>query len=290
MKLRVSTGVSLNSQFHRLLASGTPPAQTELQGLELRNYEIIFRRSKGETLESIASHYGFTKEAIRQVIVRTYGPEIKDRIRESKNIVSESREGRILRAVSFILEHKGATVEEVLGPNRGLQEADLSRLPKKVRKYVQFPIRVRRVQIIWSDEDILKAIRKAATYHYPLAKDQYDALIRLGEMPGPSGPLIVKRFGTWSNACQAAEVESFAPNKHINKRWSELELAGFVRDFLLQENVGSSINEYNLWVTNHNTHAASSQLLRNTFGSWDQVLSTGLALLRNEWANVGGIS
>jgi hypothetical protein len=91
------------------------------------------------------------------------------------------------------------------------------------------------------------------------------------------------RFGTWAQACAKAGVESHRTNINYTKKWSEREQTDFVVQFLESDLPGSSMANYEEWKEKSNPHAPSSQLLRNTFGGWLEVIATALQELRGKW-------
>lgn len=269
--------------FRELIAQGVTPGEVFLEGIELRNYEIVFKRASGLTLEDIGLEYGLTREAIRQIVVRNFGSSMKTELKErAVNIkLDAASEMRVLG--KYILEHKGITLSELLEATLTTRVIKLNDFAIDVKKYIYVEELKKTAPIVWSDEQILTSIQKAALYFFPLAKDDYDQLVKAGEIVGPSSALIMKRFEYWSRACSRAGVESHAVSDHYTKKWSVEEQLDFLKQFLLFEGIGSSIAYYNEWQKNVNPHAPSAQLLRNTFEGWQPAIQTVLKIFRNEW-------
>lgn len=269
--------------FHELIAADIAPEVAFLDGMQLRNYEIVYQRSKGKTLEEIAEKYGLTREAIRQIVVRNYGDNMKEIIKATKAI-SESKKFALFQTMNeYIFEHKGITMLEIAEIFGHLVDIKLADFSPEVRRYI-YPTEPRTAfAVVWSDEQIMSAIQKASIYNFPLAKDTYEKLLKAGEVVGPSAALIMKRFGYWSKACQMAGVESHTVSAHYTKKWSIEEQIDFLCQFLNHEHLGSSIAFYNKWQTQINPHAPSSQLLRLTFDGWQPAIQAALGRFRKTW-------
>jgi uncharacterized protein (DUF433 family) len=261
------------------------PDEVFLDGPALRNYEITFRRVHGETLEEIAKDYGLTREAIRQIVQKTYGPGIDLVLSERK--IERKKSSQVIHdeVKRYILAHKGIRISEILESFPELEPETIAEFKSDIKKFVDFEREAKSYTEQWSDQQILDAINDAGTYFFPLSRNDYEDLIKTGEITGPSGALIMKRFGTWALACSKAGIESHKTNLTYTKKWSEREQSQFIVEFLESEIEGSSMAFYETWKKKLNPHAPSSQLLRNTFGGWLEVISTGLRLLREVWEN-----
>jgi hypothetical protein len=269
--------------FRELIAEGIEPEEVFLEGIELRNYEIVFKRASGLTLEDIGLEYGLTREAIRQIVVRNFGSSMKLELREREAKVKIEAASEIHRLEAYILEHKGITLSELLLANPESNTLKISDFAIDVKKFIFVEEVKKTAPVVWSDEQVISSIQKAALYFFPLAKDDYDKLVKAGEIVGPSSALIMKRFSYWSRACALAGVESHSVSGHYTKKWSVEEQLDFLRQFLICKGIGSSIAFYNTWQKNVNPHAPSAQLLRNTFEGWQPAIQAVLMMFRNEW-------
>lgn len=266
-----------------LIRYDVPPDQVFLDGIDLRNYEITYRRVQGETLEEIGEDFGLTREAIRLIVQKTYGPEIKNVIKAKRAARVEIVAAALEEIKHFILSHKGIRASELFVNFPTLNPEQVREIGSEILKFVNFERESKTYSTVWSDELILEAIREAGTYFFPLGRNDYESLIQSGEVDGPSGALVMLRFGTWAQACAKAGVESHRTNINYTKKWSELEQTDFVVQFLESNLPGSSMANYEEWKEKANPHAPSSQLLRNTFGGWLEVIATALQELRSKW-------
>lgn len=263
-----------------LIDLGILPEASGFVGIDLRNYEVTFRRSTGETLEAIADDYGLTREAIRQVVKRTYLGEIKNVIQRNKHARRISLEDHLEQVKTFILTHMGCTFEEILDQFPDFEATQIQKLGKPIAKFVLVADTRKPATVTWTDAKIIEALSQAGTYYFPLARSEYDYLIRVGEIEGPSSALIWKRFRTWTIACSTAGVESYSPKMAYSKTWSEDELLEIFTDFFLTRGIGCSIGDYEKWRSDSHPGAPSMQLLRNTFGGWSQLVELTLQSLR----------
>jgi uncharacterized protein (DUF433 family) len=270
-------------EFRSVVDFTIPPDEVFLDGIDLRNYEITYRRLSGETLEAIANDYGLTRESIRLIAQKTFGSGIEAEVKARKadrklphlNLLDEVRQ--------HIIGHKGISVSELLAQYPTLQSSMVNQIGSAFLKFVNLEKEARVYATNWSDEQIITALAKAGTYHFPLARADYEELLSVGEIQGPSAALIMVRFSTWANACAQAGVEAHKTNVSYTKKWSESEQLAFVVEFLESTFPSSSIGNYEEWKRTANPHSPSSQLLRNTFGSWPNVVASALRTLRSEW-------
>ena len=278
--------VPMKSKYALLIDGGVEPEDSGLAAAELRNYEITFRRVLGETLESIALSHGLTREAVRQITHRTYGAGLEEALENRKTRAKRAFDATVTEISNFVLSHKGLTVDELQSWYPDAQDVPISNLPGSVTKFIDNGLSSKTYAAVWTDEKILHAIAKAGTYFFPLARTDYEELVKAGEVDGPSAALVMQRFEYWSRACSLAGVESHNTYLTYSKKWSETEQLDFVLQFLDTEIPGSSMALYEKWKSDSNPHAPSSQLLRNTFGGWRHVTHVALGRLRESWSSV----
>lgn len=262
---------------------GVNTNETPLTGADARNYEMLLQRANGKTLDEIGAMFGLTRERVRQIIdsiapgqSKALKKIQKGREELENNIVSE-------RASSWVLAHKGCTRDEVVS-STGIALSDLKKfLTKESLKYVQPETKKNNRPNDWLDDDILEALRKAGTYHFPLSRYQYDELVRMKEVHGPSAALIYKRFGNWTIACGLVGVETNQAHDGYQVTWNKSELAAFMLRFV-SDAPSTSIQEYEKWRAAQPDRVPSGQLIRNTWSNWPSAIKASLLLLRSEWS------
>ena len=91
----------------------------------------------------------------------------------------------------------------------------------------------------------------------------------MGEVNGPSVPLIYKRFGSWTNACHEAGIET---NKPVRSEYvldySDEEILNFLMRYFNEEHTIGSIEDYEKWRMAQNSKVPSIGLIRNRIGNW----------------------
>jgi hypothetical protein len=98
----------------------------------------------------------------------------------------------------------------------------------------------------YSDERLLAAIAAAASeLGEPLTAGAYDAWQR-GRSDAASPALVIRRFGSWIEACTQAGV---ATNKtrSTSRRWTEDDLVAVVAAYLRAPGSTGSFADYSTW-------------------------------------------
>ncbi|UMG91671.1 hypothetical protein [Nocardioides sp. TF02-7] len=124
----------------------------------------------------------------------------------------------------------------------------------------------------YTDEQLLRALRRAAEVDgvsRPMTQVRYDEL-RVA-FDGPSGFAVIRRYGTWRAALQAAGLPA---NRASARRpnWTEAELLEWLRRFLAHPTAGSSYSAYVAWAQT-TRDAPSGPTIRNKFGKWSTAVA-----------------
>lgn len=247
---------------------------------EARNRRIFELRAQGLSLDQIGREFGITREAVRQVISRLNGPKAEAARGQSKRSIAAKVAAQKRAVRAYIEENPGCSLED-LSRDTGLEiSAVTSLIPDDLRPFIVIERRIsdsRQTQL-----DALSAIRRAATYDWPLSSVRFDELIRQGEISGPSSVRIMQIFGTWSNACAEAGVESLAPARdNYQSKWTDQDLFGFVREYLVSAGASGTFGDFDRWAT-RKADAPSGQTLRNRLGTWNEVKRMTLEAMREE--------
>ena len=248
-----------------------------------RDLLILQARLSGQTLDKIGSTFNLTRERIRQIL-RSISPEIgriSDVVRQRTSL---SASVALVAKVESIFEEFGAVyLDELLRELNLSEDIALSKVPKKYLKFIMPQEFIRLNDPTWSKNDVIEIIRRAATYYFPLRIADYEHLVDIGEIDGPSVPYIYQKIGQWSDICNMAGVES-APALRLEyvRLWSQDEMLSFFRRFLMEPNYSSSLGSYDEWRESQHDHVPSGVLLRNEFGNWTRVKRLSLESLRRE--------
>lgn len=259
------------------------PEESGLDGMELRNYKMLLMRLAGATLDEIGADFDFTRERVRQILNRVTGGKNKQLLKDVKSLRRQADLSKVDAVSKVILAHPGIRLAE-LADKCGVPIDEVRPLiAKHVTKLVIDFKPVKEHPKTWSNEQVLAALRKASTHYFPLGKTEYDSLIELKEIEGPSSALVWMRFGSWSKACELAGVECHAVREHYQKTWSRAELLTYLSRFLMSKDLSSSIGSYEIWKAAETVKTPSGQLLRVEFGSWQSAVQAGLLVLRKSW-------
>lgn len=106
----------------------------------------------------------------------------------------------------------------------------------------------------------------AAELGEPLTVSAYDAWQRGRDVASPA--LLIRRFGSWKQACERAGV---ATNKtrSTSRRWSDEDVVAVVAAYLAAPGSTGSFADYSAWAKNQDG-APSGSVLRQRY-SWSEI-------------------
>jgi hypothetical protein len=242
--------------------------------LSARDEAILRRRASGATLEAIGREFGLTRARVQQIVGRAGGPsghDVRRRIRAERAAAEEAGKEDLRKQIAELLEDSpGQTVAQiaaVLGADEALvQQA----IPANLRSRVIFDIQT--FDKVWTDDQVIVALRRAATFEFPLTAASYTKLLALGEVAGPSVMRLGQRYGGWTAACEFAGVESGQPRAHgYESRWTDDDILAFVRAYLEDPAYTGAFHLYDSWRAQNAPAAPSAQTVRNRLGGWREV-------------------
>lgn len=248
-----------------------------------RDFSIIQLRIQGSTLDKIGQVHSLTRERIRQILTK-FSPHLNaltDLIHDERD---NTKQAELSESVQQLFLDKGAIYKDELTSLLNMSFDDSYRiLPKHFRKLIIDVTRESTVTSKWSREIVLEVLKKAGTYYFPLKISDYDHLLEIGEIEGPSVAKIGILFDSWGEACRMAGVEPAPALRHeYSKTWSDVELVTFVVRYLNDENTPGSFDGYRAWREIQLDHVPSEALLRNTFESWSKIKRQALEVIRIE--------
>jgi predicted transcriptional regulator len=248
-----------------------------------RELEILKLRISGSTLDEIGKVIGVTRERVRQILVKL-SPNLVSVIELLKKRNSEHRESYLDKKIETVISNYGAVYKSELALELGFsEEIIIDSIPKKYLKFVidRFPEHIS--SPTWTKEDCLIALRKASTFYFPIRQADYDHLLAIGEVKGPSIAYMYLKYGQWSELCQEAGVEFVpSPRAEYIRMWSEDELLNYAIRFFKDPTTTGSYGSYDLWREEQSDHVPSGVLIRNVFGSWTNVKRKVLESMRKE--------
>jgi hypothetical protein len=252
-------------------------------GFVERDMLIVEMRIKGETLDSIGKAVGLTRERVRQII-KKISPVMETTLDYVHNDMSRTISEALENKVAALIAEYGAVYRAELAHCLETDELQaLSLTPKRFHKFVIDKTTPAVYSSLWTRDDVISLIQKAGTYYFPLRMADYEYLLEIGEIKGPSIQRIMQKFGVWSELCVEAGVES-APSWKVDYAhlWSEEELISFAERFFLDEDTTGSANGYDEWRTRQTDQVPSGPHIRNQFGTWLEVRRITLESIRKK--------
>lgn len=269
------------SQIMEILRSGTTPENIgSLEEKDQKTLGVLQLRLAGETLDSIGEKFGVTRERVRQIITKYGGEEFKSLQSEREDVANSQKQLRAQEIRSFIHQHPGITYEELVDEFNVSKELIVSQLTKFETKLILGSRKIWSSEKKWSDEAVLQALRDAQVYFFPLTTSAYEKLVSLGEVKGPSVPLINQRFKTWKQACIAAGVEFVESQTHYSVMWTREELVEVLGQFLVDPSTLGSVADYETWRSKNLDRMPSTALIRNVVGGWPAACDEALSNIR----------
>lgn len=265
-----------------------------------RDAAILQFRLRGVTLQEIASQAGLSRERVRQICLRegkalgtdTSMPAIRTRIDSTSRATVEAESRRLRRAWSAaILNRPGVTVAELMNstPPIGDVVATPSRIVSEC--IARFMRRTPRGGVDDASESelrssLIRALQVAATYEVPLSRRTFNQLVNLREVHSPTSQSVGLVFGSWSNACAAAEIECNTPVRSVyDRQWSRREIVEVLMEFILDHRAKSTFDGYSNWRNQDFIPAAPSPaLVRQRMGSWSNVMNQVLDAIAEDEA------
>jgi hypothetical protein len=242
-----------------------------------RNLKILDFRKKGFTLAEIGEQFSISRERVRQIIYKCVGKELDfyldNREVEKQSLLEENLNEKVNAIADYVKSNKGVTLTKLLNDFEIELDFYQKFIPKNVSKFVLTKHEIGKGPAkIWSNEDIVESLKNAGTYFFPLSHGEYEKLVDMGEIKGPSVPLIYKRFGSWTNACHEAGIETNKPVRSEYVRdYSDEEILNFLMRYFNEEDTIGSIEDYEKWRMAQNSKVPSIGLIRNRIGNWGAV-------------------
>lgn len=127
----------------------------------------------------------------------------------------------------------------------------------------------------FSDDDLLAFLSDFAANTEHVTIENYNALAQQIGLPGHQ--TIANRFGRWSNALRAANIELVRPGG-LRPVISDTELWATVISFFRSEQAGYRLHHFDSWARAN--HLPSSAAVKVRLGNWNHIWPTVHRLLR----------
>jgi hypothetical protein len=233
------------------------------------------------TLEAIGDAVGLTRERVRQICAREGAKAPSKEV--AHQIEAETRDQRTRDVARYLESAPGATLAEIADV-LGIREQMVGQyIPVELRRLVLWESGNRtRATVRWSDEEILEALRCAATYEFPLSTMKYSNLVEIGEIRGPSVARIYQRFGQWSAACESAGVEHGSTRIDYTSRWTDADITRFLVLYLSDTRYTGAAHRYDEWRIAESVDAPSLGTVRSRFGDWESAKISAFLSMREQ--------
>lgn len=227
--------------------------------------ELKKQYEAGMSTNALAKQHGLRREAVSTVLTVAG--------------VLPSTPGRD-RVLKFVEENPGLSVDDI---------ADQLEMPKStVSRYLRGTPQQRLVITrkksdykTYSDEEKITALKDAwaeldqTQRSKGLSRARYDKLI--GHKPDrPTAATFIRRWGTWTAACEAAGVKAAAARRSsYEQEFSDLDILNGINKFI-DETGKTAFHEYSSWA--RSSGRASGPLVVIRFESWSRARSEAIKL------------
>lgn len=252
-----------------------PAAKPRTSPAKQRAEDMSRRFADGETLQLIARSYGVTRERVRQIIGRHGTVTVADARAARERSRQEDRTRLGQWAAQVLRSEPGLTIDE-LAKRLGHTRADVNAsLDEDSRRLL---VQVHPSHKLWNETDIVAALQLAAeVVGGSMSRVKYDSIRR--EFDGPSGVLILQRFGSWQVACAAAGIEMGRRRPGgYTRNWTDAQVLDFVVAYLADPAERGTFDGYSRWASS-TPGSPSGPTVRNYLGAWSTVKRDALALL-----------
>ena len=120
----------------------------------------------------------------------------------------------------------------------------------------------------WANDKALDALRTAATMAFPLRGSDYSDLRSQRLVSGPSLAWFIQSFGSWSSACQAADVEAGASSEGWTP-YREADVSQALQDFFEAHDDNATSDDYITWA--HQSGAPGIGPVLRRQGNWTAI-------------------
>lgn len=227
------------------------------------------------TLEEAGRRVPVTRERMRQILLRHTGlatqhlKAYREQLREARRLALGIEKVRILAATDREMDVVELGRRSGLSSDEVREELGTRDVLRRLRKNT------------WTvgadDASILEEIRRVAGLPggSPLSGPFYEEH-RRRNLPG--SVRVVQRFSTWSEACRRAGIRPVAAiRSDYQRRWTTEDLLHWVRAYLQEVGAAATYAGMSSWLKARSTDGApSAQTIRNSVGTWTEVLDLAL--------------
>lgn len=219
----------------------------------------------GTSTNALSKQFGLRREAVSTVLMAAD--------------VMPSTPGRD-RLLSYVDENPGLSVDD-LAEALEMPKSTVSRYLRGTPQHASVITRKKSDYTTYSDEQKKQSLQEAwgqlspAEQEKGLSRSRYDKLV--GKRKDyPSSVTFVRRYGSWSAACEAAGLKASAPRRsNYEREFEDEDVVEGVRQFI-EETGKTSFHAYAAWAKTSGT--ASGPLVIVRLGSWSEARRLALGL------------
>lgn len=222
---------------------------------EEQRAEVVARRDKGETLQSVADAFGITRERVRQISMQR-STLSKEEIRENK--AKNTRDLQIAHLQALKDAGKITKTTDVAQRDRALLPEVFTYEEIQEMRLASYAHRNRNGM---PEEEILADMRRVAD---KVAPDQFSGPLFDKHQKSVGSVRVLQVFGTWINACKAAGITNYheAIRDNYELTWPRETCLSAINEFLAEHPYGS-YKSYEQWAREQETPKPSGGTLRN---------------------------
>jgi DNA-binding transcriptional ArsR family regulator len=214
---------------------------------------------------ALAKQFGLRREAVSTVLMAAG--------------VMPSTPGRD-RLLAYVEENPGLSVED-LARELDMPKSTVSRYLRGTPQHKMVITRKKSDYTTYSDEQKIAALKEAWQMLTPeqqekgLSRSKYDELVG-HRADRASSVTYVRRYGSWSVACEAAGIKASAARRsNYEREFEDADVVEGVRQFI-EETGKTAFHEYAKWAKTSGT--ASGPLVIVRLGSWTEARRRALEL------------
>lgn len=247
---------------------------TESVALLSRNDDIMDAVRNGEPFTSIGKRHGISGERVRQLaaphLLDKDGNDIRIAARKRK---ADERYTAALEQIKVVAAANPnmtpAEIARTVGPHVTTQDVTDTLEPTDLlrRHAIMRPALGRR----YTTKDVIKALRKVS------GRDRKNTVTMTAYRDAdlkdaPSSGTILALFGTWTAACEAADVPvGVSVSGRPSQKWSDEQLIELAVAFFTEVGVSGTMVQYDAWAKTQVPKGPSTALMRQQIGSWGEV-------------------
>jgi hypothetical protein len=271
----------LKSKLKRLRAERLEQEAQQREAIRklkrLRVEQMREQRASGMTFDEIATNFDVTKERVRQILAEF--PDLK----------AECMKAREAQKWAEVLDHADE-IDKSFKRNRNKQKV-IQEFPSisyiLINRYLdgRFPLHPtgKNYSGRWSKEEMVGFLQEAAGVRHSLSGKEYKIWSERTQSEGrnvPIGLAIIRRFGKWNNAIEAAGLEPRTrSNDYVG--WTDDDVHRVARLFIscqIEQGKQCSITNFDKWLLEQPVGSVPSQgLFRYRIPDWVEYVDVALA-------------